>query len=71
MKTHSEQEEWPVQVPDVMPNVAPPQERRRGRGRGRTPGQGSAPRRGVGKRMCKETFRATNCFTVVYGCSYT
>ena len=37
---HSEQEEQPVQVPDVMPNIAP-------RGRGRKAGQGSAPRRGM------------------------
>ena len=66
-ETHSEQEKQPVQVPGVMPNIASPQGRRRGRGR--TPGQGSAPRRGMGQRMCKETFRAKNCFTCWSVCS--
>ena len=44
--THSEQEQS-LQVPDVMPNIAPPQGRRSGRGK--TPGQDSAPRRGMGR----------------------
>ena len=48
-ETHSEQKEQPVQVPDVMPNIASPQGRRSERGRGRTPGQGSASRRGMGR----------------------
>ena len=43
-KTHSEQEEHPVQVPDVIPNIAPPQRRKR-RGRGSTPGHGADSRR--------------------------
>ena len=46
-ETHYEQEEQPVKVPDVMPNIAPPQGRRRGRDR--IPSQGSAPRRGMGR----------------------
>ena len=48
-ETHSKQEEQPVQVPDVMPNIAAPQGRRGVRSRGRTPGWGSAPRRGMGR----------------------
>ena len=46
-ETHSEQEIQPVQVPDVMPNIDSPQERRRGRGRCRKPGQHSAPKGGI------------------------
>ena len=48
-ETPCEQKEQPVQVPDVMPNIAHPQGRKRGRGRDRTPGQGSSPRRGMGR----------------------
>ena len=47
-KTHSEQGEQPVQVPNVMPNIAYPQGKRRGRGGGRTPCQGSEPKRSMG-----------------------
>ena len=46
-ETHSEQEEQPVQVPNVMANVASLQRKRRRRGR--SPGQGSAPRRDIGR----------------------
>ena len=37
-ETDSALEKQPVQVPDAMPNTAPPQRRRRGTGGGRTPG---------------------------------
>ena len=50
----SEQEKQSVQVPAVMPNIAPPQGRRRGRVRGRTPGQGSEPRRDMGRRCARK-----------------